>query len=253
MTMKRSHKHKSSNGKGAPMRKLLSFLIALASIAFGISLSAAQCRGFGQQGGTGENSVIASGGGGGLSLDGTPVTATGSGATTTLPGFSTAAGSGEIVVAIITNAASVTSVTAPGLTFTLRSSYTGGAGASVGAVFTAPYTSNFSGTVTVTVASSSFAQATVFAIGSATTGDTGGPVAKPSGGAASITTTNANDFVFASMALSTSTGTVGAGWTQIANANFMLVEFQIVSSTGTFTGTLGTGTPQGTIIDAWHP
>jgi hypothetical protein len=237
------------------MRKLLTFLIALASIAFGVcSPASAQygCKSFGQQGGTGCNSVIASGGG--PSLDGTPVTATASGTTITLAGFSTAAGAGEVVVPVTTNATGVSSVAAPGLTFTLRSSYTGGAGASVGAVFVAPYTSNFSGTVTVTLASSAFGVATVFAIGGATTGDAGAPVAKASGGAASLTTTNANDFVYASISLPTSTGTQGAGWTPLpgSNNNFMLIEYQIVSATGTFSGTLGTGTPQGTIMDAWH-
>lgn len=188
-----------------------------------------------------------------LSLDGTPVAAGQSSTTITLTGFTTTAGSGEIVVCILSNAASVVSVTATGLTFTARNAYSGGFGFSIGAVYTAPYTTNFSGTITVTLASATGGRGVVFAVGGANTStpfDSGGPQNNNGTGAPSITTTNANDFVYTSTNTSLTTTTAGTGWTLISSAGGMLVEYQIVSATGTYTTTIGGGTLQGSIIDA---
>src|ERR1700690_257582 len=96
-----------------------------------------------------------------LTLDGS-VAAHGSSGTVTTPTLTTTAGSGEIVVAIGTNATSVTSVTAAGLTFTLRSSISGTSGFTFMAEYVAPYTTNFSGTITVVVASALIASVVAF-------------------------------------------------------------------------------------------
>ena len=189
-----------------------------------------------------------------LSLDGTPQTLSQGATTVVFSTFTTTAGSGQVVVCILSNAASVTSVTATGLTFTARTSYTGGFGYNCGAVYTAPYTVNFSGVVTVTLASSTAGQCTLFAIGGADTtgtpGDSGGPVNNSGTTAPSVTTTNANDFVYTSTNSTVATPTPGTGWTLIAGAGSMLVEYQIVSATGTYTTSQGSGTLQGSIIDA---
>ena len=101
-----------------------------------------------------------------LALDGTPVTGSqGAGNTAVTGTLTTANGSGNIVVAIASNAASITSVTATGLSFTNRKTITGTSGAAILAEYTAPYTSNFSGTITVTFGTSTvYGQVCAFAI-----------------------------------------------------------------------------------------
>jgi hypothetical protein len=63
------------------------------------------------------------------------------------------------------------------------------------------------------------------------------------GGPATISTSNANDIVFAGYNFaSTPTPTAGAGWTFIYNANYLLVEYQIVSTTqSSLSAAIGTG------------
>lgn len=188
-----------------------------------------------------------------LSLDGTPVTGanvTGTFATGTL---TTSAGFGQIVVAIATNAASVSSVTATGLVFTQRGAgWTSGFGTATGQEWVAPYTSNFSGVITITLSSNVYGQACAWAIGGANTNTPfDSNVSLPAISASSTatgTTSNANDFVYA-IAASTSTDTPGAGWTLVASASSLTVEYQIVSATGSFTSNTGSG-PVGSIVDA---
>jgi hypothetical protein len=126
--------------------------------------------------------------------------------------------------------------------------------------YTAPYTTNFSGTITYTNTSGlgGFASCVAFGIsGSATSSyfdpNLSSAVTVSGGGSAQITTTNANDFIFAYQASNNNTTTAGAGWTLIQDGTlYQGAEYQIVSSTQTnLTPTWsGAGTITGTIADA---
>ena len=191
-----------------------------------------------------------------LSLDGTPQSGAQAGGTTIVtPTLSTSVGFGNVVAVVATNAASIVSVTGSGLTFGVRLSIGPTSGPAILATYVAPYTSNISTAITATVGTSAvYGQMIVFAIGGSATSsqfDPGvGIPASSTNGTSTITTGNANDFVFSSNGLSTSTGTQGAGWTLIASAGFLLCEYQIVSSTGSFTGTDGGAATNASIIDA---
>ena len=124
--------------------------------------------------------------------------------------LTTTAGSGVIVVSYIGNAAPASSnaVTASGLTFTQRGT-TGNTGGDYLAEFTAPYTSNFSGNITVTASSSTYLTAVVFGIGGAATSsyfDTNGSLPldalssnADSTGAGPISTTASHTFIFCAL------------------------------------------------------
>lgn len=167
--------------------------------------------------------------------------------------LTTVNGSGLIVAAILTNAASVTSVTGTGLTFTQRSggSVTTGGGSFL-TIYTSPYSSNFNSNVIITPASSSFTTVTAFGISglAASPFDSGGPVTSASTNT-SITTANANDFVFFNSSAAGASPTVGGGWTQLSGASgFQLVGYQLVSVTGTYTSSFSSSSCTGTVIDA---
>jgi hypothetical protein len=191
-----------------------------------------------------------------LALDGTPVNGSqGSGTTAVTGTLSTSNGSGNIVIAIASNAGPVVSVAASGLSFAQRLTITGTQGPALLAVYTAVYTTNFSGAITVTMTvANQYSEVIAWGVsGSPATAqfDTGAGIPGSSTSTTSpITTTNPNDFVYSVNALSATTDTPGAGWTLIATTGFLLCEYQIVSSTGTFTGTTGGGLTQGSIIDA---
>jgi hypothetical protein len=188
--------------------------------------------------------------GGGLALDGS-TTGNGGSGTVTTGTLGTTGGSGEILVTIASNATTVSSVAAGALTCTSRSSVGPTFGYNLLAVYGCPYSTNYSGTITVVVGSASSTEVVAFGVKSATTFDTGGP-ATSTNPPASITTTHATDFVYSLNSLSTTTDTAGSGWTLIASASFALVQYQIASSTGTFTGNTGGGNTNGNIIDAIH-
>lgn len=168
--------------------------------------------------------------------------------------LTTTGGSGVIVVAIITNG-NISTVTASGLTFTLRGPFVSGTAANV-YEYTAPYSVNFSGNITVTMSSNIFTTSTVFGISGAKTSsffDANGAVpTTATSGNVSISTSNANDFIFATYATGSGSPTAGAGWTQINGSNFQLVEYQIVSATQSgLAATFTSGGPGGGgIIDA---
>jgi hypothetical protein len=230
------------------MRKLLTFLIALASIAFVALLSfggaQAQFITLGNQG------VVAAGGGSTPARDGAAVGANSSAASTTTTTLTTANGSGIIYCGVGTNAASVTSVTAAGLTFTSRASAST-AGFTSLAGFSAPYSTNFSGAITTNVASASFTTIRCQAY-SGVSGFDGSPVTN-TGGTASKTMTTNNDIVIGVNSLSSASDTAGAGWTLVGtSANFLLMEDQVNVSAGTFTNTTGGGLTNGSIVDALH-
>jgi hypothetical protein len=172
--------------------------------------------------------------------------------------LTTITGSGLIVAAVTSNQfAGIASVTAPGLTFALREQITGTGGLNCISIWTAPYTSNFSGVITATQVDSGAIVMWVWGVGGAATSssfDTGAGIPGSSKTAAlpSITTTNANDFVYSVNSLDTATDTAGSGWTLLTPATgFTLIQFQITSATGTFSPTTGTSdNTNGSVIDA---
>lgn len=185
-----------------------------------------------------------------LALDGSNTGNTSTG--TVVVSLSTTGGSGVIVVPILTNAVSVTSVTASGLTFTERP---GGGFNGAGALMSnweAPYTTNFSGNITVVVASASFTTVSPFGISGATTSSSfDANVSLPATGVSgefSGTTSNANDFVFFNIATIVANPTAGGAWILINGTNFQCVAYQIVAATNTFT--TSTGVSNGGILDA---
>lgn len=60
-----------------------------------------------------------------------------------------------------------------------------------------------------------------------------------------LTTSNANDLLFAAYSLNTGSGTAGSGWTLVpgSGGNFMMVEYQLVTATqSALSAAIGTGT-----------
>jgi hypothetical protein len=195
------------------------------------------------------------------SLDGTPVSTNsgGSSGVQTSPTITTTGSAGILVTGVFNNSGgSVSSVvSSPALTWTQR-----GTGCDNGTrrttIYTAPYTSSFSGTVTVTISPSQFVDINVFAVkGSAASPfDANGPVcATPGGGAngASMTTATNHVFVFCNMGLAGGGYTAGTGWTTIAGTSgFQAVEYQTASGGGSFTCTVaGGGSVDAGTIDAF--
>src|SRR5271166_6369566 len=137
-----------------------------------------------------------------LSLDG--VGFTNATSTSVSVSLTTTAGSGVIVVSYIGNAAPASSnpVTASGLSFTQRGT-TVSAGSNYLAIYTAPYSSNFSGTITVTASTTTYLTAVCWGVGGAATTsyfDTNVSLPFQSSSvvaAGPINTSNANDFIFA--------------------------------------------------------
>lgn len=171
---------------------------------------------------------------------------------TVVVSLTTTGGSGVIVVAIITNAASVTSVTASGLTFTERpGGGFNGAGALV-SNWEAPHAANFSGNITVVVASASFTTVSPFGISAAATSSSfDANVSLPATSASgefSGTTSNASDFVFFNIVTTVANPTAGGAWSLINGSNFQCVAYQIVAATNTFT--TSTSGSNGGIMDA---
>lgn len=205
------------------------------------------------------NPSVAGGGGTALALDGSAHLNNSTG--TLALSLTTTKGSGQIIVVVGTNAASINTPTATGLTFNLRKINNGTTGFTAMSEYVAPYTTNFSGTITVTVASALFTTVDAFGIGNSnTTSGVGSPPfdanaslpATSGSTTATGTTSNATDFVFAFCGLSTSTDTAGTGWTLISGSgtSFMLTEWQIASATGSFTNTTAGSHCAGSILDA---
>ncbi len=201
------------------------------------------------------NTTTAAAGPGPLSLDGTAVN---SGSTSPLTlSLTTTQGSGVIVVALLSNASSITSVTAPGLTFTSRKSIGPTAGPGIIAEFTAPYSATFSGTISINLGSNAYVAASAWGVANATTFDANAsvPNTHTTSTACAVSTTTAADFIYGVAGSSTLSGaTAGAGWTLISPATaFGFWEYQIVSSTQTALSLTITGaTSQGCIEDALH-
>jgi hypothetical protein len=172
--------------------------------------------------------------------------------------LTTTGGPGIIYVAIISNNSvgiptSVTSPDIPDLAF--RDQSTGGTNR------TELWWGTYSGplTATITIATgSAYTTAVAFGVSGAKTVspfDTNASVPAKSGSSAlaSISTDNANDFIFANYIPSGDPESAGAGWTMIGDGhNFQLVEYQIVSATQTsLQATMNSGSNGGSgIMDA---
>src|SRR5579862_8698649 len=181
-----------------------------------------------------------------LSLDGSADGINFFGTSQTTGTLTTTAGSGVIVVAVYVSGSFVVSgvPTATGLTFTARSTVT--VGSITVATFTAPYTTNFSNTITVNATGTGATiQICAFGIGGAATSGFFDPNASVpnvvSSGDPTITTSDANDFLFAAENTTGAGPTAGTGFTEVIPFTFnnFMVQYQIVSSTGSYTATLG--------------
>lgn len=163
--------------------------------------------------------------------------------------LTTANGSGIIVVSGIANAG-ISSVTAAGLTFTQRadnpSPHT--------FEWTALYTTNFSGNITINLASAAGASAVAFGISGAKIAapfDTNVSLPALSASASpSATTSNANDFIIALVEPNGASSVPGAGWTLIATGGFFTAQYKIVATTQSGLVATSTPSPVGGIIDA---
>jgi hypothetical protein len=212
------------------MRKYLLFLIALASVAFGVcSPAEAQFVTLGAQGCGGAS--CAGGGGSTLSIDGSNGANTGGSATLGVA-LTTTKTNDVVVVVVLPNGGPVVSVSDGTNSFTKRS-------------FTCPgqnieewyhvYSGTFSGTITVTQTSSMFMSVSAFGINGAHTAapfDTNAsvPNCDTTIAAAAISTSNANDIIYGGNSCD-STGTATSPWTLLYGSNFALTEYQIVSTT----------------------
>jgi len=169
-----------------------------------------------------------------LQLDGSATVNNSTG--TVAVSLTTSNGSGVIVVSIVSNSATITSVTATGLTFTSRSTANGSGVYLYN--YTAPYTSNFSGSITVVMGAAQYTTVTAFGVSGAATSNYFDPNASlpaTSGNAAAlptISTSDANDFLFVNYEPSNGPPyTAGSGWTLINGSLYQYVAYKIVSST----------------------
>ena len=157
-----------------------------------------------------------------------------------------------IIVVAACNGGPVVSVTSPNLTFTRRGGTTGGFCIEE---WWAPSSGTLSAEqIKVTQTTSGVLAVTAFGISGANTStpyDThsGLPVTA-NGSQPSVSTSNANDIILGMFRLTSSTGTIGSGFSSIENGDFMLVEYKIVSSTQTSLSVTETGTNNGAIGDA---
>jgi hypothetical protein len=229
----------------AAMRKLLTFLIALAGIALGVCSPAfadSCSRAFGRQGGTGCNSVITtSGGGGGLTVDGTPqsiITAT-SNTSTNATALVTTQTNDTIIVGIVENGFDATGVSGSTLgAFTKRATCFGACSGFGSEWFKVASSALAGETITVTYGGTiTYSQGAVIAIHGANVSNPATPtmydpnasLPDAYGGAVSTTatTTNANTMGISLQRLNASTTTIDSGWAPVINTNFFMMEYQI--------------------------
>lgn len=228
--------------------RLLGILLAMQ-----IAVSPAFSQSFGHLGsmGRGFGHLGAIGKGGGsvpFALDGNSGVVGEVGSSFVLP-LTTANGSGVIVVGGLSNS-SIVSVTAAGLTFTQRATNP----SPLVFEYTAPYTTNFSGNITVTTSSASGGTGLAFGISGAKTASYFDPnVSLPALSATAspiASTTNANDFIFALIKPNGATSTPGTGWTLLGSGGFFTAQYQIVTTIQSGLVTTSTPNPLGGIIDA---
>ena len=170
------------------------------------------------------------------------------------PSLTTANGSGVIVIGLAIAGIQTAIISGPGLSFTpigikpLLLANTNNV-----YMWTAPYSSNFSGNITVTLSGSVYHIVSVLAISGAKTSspnDAGGPVDNTSA-APTMTTLNANDCVVSFFETNGVAASAGSGWTGSPGSvatNFGFMEYQFAVSTGTFTSSMSAGTIAGGTI-----
>lgn len=178
-----------------------------------------------------------------ITLDGTSARsdATSTTATPTL----TTTHAGDFILVFSQSNSSLTSTVADvaGLTWTKRASVSPGSGHSEEwwAVAPSPLTADV---ITVTYAGSTFHTTIAVGLsGVAASSQFDSNVSLPSGSGTATTTfstTNANDIIFDNCGLSGSTGIIQSGWTSLTNTNFMLVQYQLVTTTQS-SATVGPG------------
>lgn len=165
--------------------------------------------------------------------------------------------SGRAVIIVATNGQTITSITdTAGWTWTLRATTNGLPGVGVNPIeeWTAPYNAAVTNTITINYGSApTYADATAFGIGVGGAFDTDAslPATIGTNTQLSVNTGNANDFIYVGYRGDNASLGLGAGWTQIQDGNFVLVEYQIVAATQSgITGTHTTGSLNGGIMDA---
>lgn len=157
---------------------------------------------------------------------------------TVLPTLTTTKAPGVIYLVVLTGAAAApSSVTASGLTFTVRQTVNNSNASTY--TYTAPYATNFSGTITVTMPGATFTTVQVVAIsGAPLTSFFDTNVSIPGvnlvGVSPAVNTTNANDFIIGVAGGNTAACTANGTWTALGTpGNFLSLEYQIVSATQT--------------------
>jgi hypothetical protein len=143
-----------------------------------------------------------------------------------------------IIVSVLSNVGPVTSVTAPGLTFTYRTNgVTAAPGANIIEQWRAVASSPFSGTITVNTTGSGYTTVDAFGVSGVDTAviyDSNASLpARSSNGSPSsafISTTASNTFIIGAMNMvSTANPGAGSGWTLISGAHYTLMEYKIVT------------------------
>lgn len=185
-----------------------------------------------------------------ITLDGS-VANTGSGTTST-PSLTTTKTNDYIVLCIQVNGSGVSTITdTAGLTWTQVSLVSSGGNSYVYRAFSSGILTSNVITITFTGSSAFFSTVTFALNGTlgASALDVNGtlPGTTTTSTPLTLTTSNANDLLFASYALNTGTGTAdtGNGWTLVpgSGGNFMAVEYKLVTATqSAFSAGLATGT-----------
>jgi hypothetical protein len=189
-----------------------------------------------------------------MALDGGSTVTNGTGPTVVT--LTTTGGSGTVVVgAVVSGSTTVASVVGLGLTFTASSANPVSVNATDKAyLFTAPYTSNVSGSITVTLVGTGYNVVSVMGIsGTKTTAAIDGAAVGAVGSGPAITTTNANDAVVAILEVSGVAASPGAGWLASPGSDstlYVFMEYRFASSIGTYTASMSAGTILGGIITA---
>jgi hypothetical protein len=222
------------------MRKLLLFLIALASIAFGVCSPAqpahADCVAIPgiPPSGTGcaysYPPTVSGGCSAVLALDGSGQSNT---STTTVSATITTTNTNDLIVAIVDDPGGTPTIAdTSSLTWTARTGSPFSGGGHTTYVWTAPSSGTLSSdTITVTAAAT-FHTLNVFGIsGSNTSSPFDGSLQQASPDPVSITTTNANDFVYAHSNSGSSSPSPGTGLTNIVSGNFAASFYAIFSAT----------------------
>lgn len=183
-----------------------------------------------------------------ITLDGSAVASTGSGPTSTTITLTTTKTNDFLVLCIQLNAVGVTSVAdVAGLTWTQI-------GVQTGAMWC--YRAFSTGILTSDIITVTFTGAGAFSssVAFALNGSSGSSALDVNGALPGTTTTstpltlttsNANDLLFAAYSLNTGSGTAGSGWTLVpgSGGNFMMIQYQLVTATqSALSAAIGTGT-----------